>query len=360
MSTSKLFSEYKLGSITLKNRVVMAPMTRSRAIDNIPNALMATYYGQRSEAGLIITEGVSPSPNGLGYSRIPGAFSEAQTAGWKQTAENVHANGAKIFMQLMHTGRVTHIDNLPEGAEVLAPSAITLAGDMYVDGKGMLPHTTPKEMTKSDIDDAIAEYVTAAKNAIAAGFDGVELHGANGYLIDQFINPISNQRTDEYGGNIENRSRFVIEVAKAVVAAIGKEHVGLRVSPYGAFNGLGEFEELEEEYGYIASQMSEIGIAYMHIVDHSSQGAPEVKDSVKQLIRKNFNGAYILSGGYNKERAEADLEADKGELVAFGVPFIANPDLVTRMKEGIELAAPDQGTFYTPGEQGYTDYPTAK
>lgn len=356
--SNKLFHEFKLGALTLKNRVVMAPMTRSRAVENnTPNELMAEYYEQRSEAGLIITEGTSPSINGLGYPRIPGVFNQAQVEGWKVVTEKVHEKGAKIFVQLMHTGRVSHIDNLPNGGRVLAPSAITLSGNMYVDAKGPQPHTVPTVMSKEDIAEAINEFVEASKNAIAAGFDGVEIHGANGYLVEQFINPIANKRTDEYGGSNENRARFPLEVARGIANAIGADKVGIRLSPYGVFNDMGAFDGLEDEFGYLATKLSEIGIAYVHIVDHSNAGAPEVPESIKSLIRNNFKGTYILSGGYTKERAEADLEEGKGDLVAFGVPFIANPDLPTRMKEGIPLAAPDQGTFYTPGAQGYTDYP---
>ena len=360
MSEHKLFSELKLGKIALKNRVVMAPMTRSRAIDNnIANPLMAEYYGQRAEAGLIITEGTSPSPNGLGYPRIPGIFNEEQAEGWKQVTDKVHAEGSKIFVQLMHVGRVAHQDNLPADAKVLAPSAITVSGEMYVDGKGPLAHTEPKAMTKEEIKEAVQEYANAAVLAMDAGFDGVEIHAANGYLIEQFLNPKANERTDEYGGSKENRSRFLMEVAKAVVDAIGAHKTGLRISPYGVFNDTGEFDGVDEQYKYIAQQMSEMGLVYIHMVDHSGMGAPEVPQRIKDIVRENFKGIYILSGGYDKERAEADLQKNRGELVAFGVPFIGNPDLVTRMKEGIELAEADQSTFYTFGSQGYTDYPKA-
>lgn len=358
MSEYKLFSEFKLGDITLKNRVVMAPMTRSRAVEkNTANALIAEYYEQRSEAGLIITEGTSPSPNGLGYPRIPGLFNQQQVEGWKLVTEKVHAAGSKIFVQLMHTGAVGRIENLPADAQVISPSGIHVSGKMYVDGKGPLDHSVPSAMTTEQVKSTIQEYINAAKLAIEAGFDGVEIHGANGYLVEQFINPKANQRTDEYGGSIENRSRFAIEIAQGMADAIGKGKVGIRLSPFGVFNDMGEFEGIDEQFEYIASAMNKIGIAYIHIVDHSHMGAPEVPQRVKDIIRNNFEGAYILSGGYNKERAEKDLQANKGELVASGVPFIANPDLVTRMKKDIALANPDQNTFYTPGVQGYTDYP---
>ncbi len=353
----KLFSTYSLGPLTLQNRLVMAPMTRSRAIDNLPNDLMATYYGQRSGAGLIVTEGVSPSPNGLGYARIPGAFSKAQTEAWKPVADAVHQGGAAIFMQLMHTGRVGHPLNLPEGAELVAPSPIAASGEMYTDEEGPQPHPTPREMTHADIQKAIGEYVQAARNAIAAGFDGIELHGANGYLIEQFLNTASNKRTDEYGGSIAGRCRFAVEVAQAVADAIGPKRVGIRVSPYGVFNDTEIYDTLDETYAYLAGELKKTGLAYMHIVDHSAMGAPEVPRRVKEIIYDRFGGTIILSGGYDGERAESDLQAGLGHLVAFGRPFLANPDLPERIRKGAELNEPDPSTFYTPGEKGYTDYP---
>ena len=354
----KLFSDYKLGNITLKNRVVMAPMTRSRAVNNnAPNDLMVKYYQQRAGAGLIITEGVSPSPNGLGYPRIPGAFTQEQFDGWKNIAKAVHSEGSAIFMQIMHTGRVGHDLNLPEQAEVLSPTDVTLSGEMYTDKEGPKSHTKPKRMTKAHIDEAIEEYVSTAKNIVAAGFDGVEIHAANGYLIEQFINANVNDRDDEYGGSIENRSRFLIEVAQKIVAEIGADKVGVRISPYGVFNDTGNFDGVEETFVYIAQKMSELGLAYIHVVDHSAMGAPEVPDSIKQKIRNAFEGTYILSGGYDKQRAEQDLEDGKGDLVAFGRPFISNPDLVERMEKDAPLADPDPDTFYTADEKGYTDYP---
>ncbi len=359
--SKKIFETYDLQGTQLKNRIVMAPLTRSRAIGNVPNDLMATYYAQRSGAGLIITEGTSPSPNGLGYPRIPGAFSEEQTAGWKKVTEAVHENGSKIFLQIMHTGRVSHPLNMPAGAKVLAPSATRLEGEkMYTDQEGPQDYPTATEMTKDDIRKTIQEYVNTAKNAIAAGFDGVELHSANGYLMEQFLSPATNQRTDEYGGSIENRNRFTLEVAAAVVAAIGKERTGIRVSPYGVFNGISIHDELDEQYDLLSKKLSDLGLVYLHVVDHSAMGAPEVPGAIKETMRKNFKQTFILSGGYDAEQAEADLQAGKGDLVAFGRPWISNPDLVGRFKEGAELAQPKFDLFYTPGPEGYTDYPTRK
>ena len=356
--SKQLFSPYTLGKLTLQNRVVMAPMTRSRAIGNVPNVLMAKYYGQRKGAGLLITEGTAPSPNALGYPRIPGAYSAEQTAGWKAVVDEVRKGDAKIFLQIMHTGRVSHPDNMPAGARVLAPSAVALTDTkMYVDGKGEQPIPLATPMNEADLKDAIAEYAETAKNAIEAGFDGVELHAANGYLLEQFIHPKTNQRTDHYGGSLENRLRFVRNVAEATIAAVGADRIGIRVSPYGAFNEMGAFDGVDETHVALAELSKELGLVYMHIVDHEAMGAPAVPNEIKRKIQDAFGGTIILSGGYDAESAEKDLQAGKGDLVAFGRPYIANPDLVIRMKEEAPLADPDQNTFYTPGAEGYIDYP---
>lgn len=354
--TSKLFTSIKLGNLELKNRIVMAPMTRSRAIGNVPNALMQKYYADRADAGLIITEGVAPSVNGLGYARIPGVFSDEQVAGWQQVNQAVHQAGGKVFVQLMHTGRVSHAANMPANSKIIAPSAIAAPGEMWTDSQGMQAHPVPVEMTESEILATIAEYADASKRALEAGFDGVELHAANGYLIDQFLNTASNQRTDRWGGSLENRIRFAVEVAKAAVAAIGADKIGMRISPYGVFNGMVADAETDSLYLRLIEELNPLGLAYIHVVDHSSMGAPEVSATLKAQIRSTFNGCYILSGGYDAARADADLAADRGDLVAFGRPFIANPDLVQKLRSGAELTAPDFSTFYTPGEKGYTDY----
>lgn len=354
---SLLFSPAKLGSLALQNHLAIAPMTRSRAIDNAPNGLMAEYYGQRASAGLIVTEGTSPSPNGLGYARIPGIFSDAQIAGWKNVTDAVHAGGAKIFVQLMHTGRISHALNLPKGAEVLAPSAVAAKGEMYTDAEGMKALPTPKAMTEADIKHAIGEFVQAAKNAVAAGFDGIELHAANGYLLEQFIRPNSNGRTDKYGGGIENRARFVLEIADATIAAIGKAKVGIRLSPYGVFNDMPDYPQMEADYAYLARQLNAKGLVYVHLVDHSAMGAPAVPEKIKTIFRDVVQGTLILSGGYDAKRAEADLQSGKADLIAVGRPFLANPDLIERWKKQAAENAPDTSTFYTPGPKGYTDYP---
>jgi N-ethylmaleimide reductase len=355
---SQLFSKATLGSITLQNHLVMAPLTRNRAIGNIPNELMAEYYSQRGTAGLIVTEGTSPSPAGLGYPRMPGVFSKEQIAGWKLVTAAAHPKGAKMFMQLMHCGRIGHPLNLPTGCHVMAPSAIAAAGDIYTDAEGMKPNATPQAMTETEIKATIAEYAQAAKNAVEAGFDGVELHGANGYLIEQFIRPNSNQRTDQYGGSIENRARFVLEVADAAIAAIGKDKVGIRLSPFGVFNDMPLYDAMEADYTYIAQQLSAKGLVYIHLVDHSSMGAPQVPDSMKATFRNDFKGKLILSGGYDATRAESDIVSGKADLIAVGKAFLANPDLVARWKTGAALNAFDMNTFYTADAKGYTDYPT--
>lgn len=356
--SSKLFTPAKLGNLTLQNHFVMAPLTRSRAIGNIPNALMATYYGQRATAGLIITEGTSPSPNGLGYSRIPGIFSQAQVEGWKLVTQAVHEKGGKIFIQLMHTGRISHPLNLPKVAEVLAPSAIKPAGQMWTDQQQMLDFPEPKAMSLEEVQTTIEEYVQASKNAIEAGFDGVELHGANGYLIEQFIHPHTNQRRDEYGGSIENRAKFALEIAQKVSDAIGKDKVGIRLSPYGVFNDLPLYAEIDADYTYLAQKLNQLGIAYIHLVNHESMGAAHVSETVVKAIRENFKQSLILSGGYDKKRAEEDLESGVADLIAFGRPFLANPDLIERFKTDAPLNEPKYDLFYTPEAAGYTDYPT--
>lgn len=357
MADSILFQPTQLGDLRLANRMVMAPMTRNRALGNVPNELMATYYGQRAGAGLIVTEGTAPTADGLGYARIPGVFSDEQVAGWRKVTDAVHAGGGRIFVQLMHTGRASHQANLPAGARVLAPSAIKLASDIWVDPDGNRPATEPVAMTEADIEATLDGFAHAGRRAVEAGFDGVELHGANGYLIDQFLNTASNQRDDRWGGSIANRIRFAVEAARRTTAAIGAGRVGIRVSPYGVFNGMQADPEHEALYAALAGELSALGLVYLHVVDHSSMGAPKVTDSVKQALRDGFRGALILSGGYDRARAEADLGERKGDLVAFGRPFLSNPDLVTKLAKGAALTAPDFGTFYTPGEKGYTDYP---
>ncbi len=358
MKEYQLLTPVKSGTLELKNRVVMAPMTRCRAIGNVPNDLIAEYYRQRSGAGLIITEGVSPSPNGLGYARIPGIFSKEQVAGWEKTTSAVHATGGKIFVQFMHSGRISHPLNMPEGSQILAPSAVKAAGQMWTDSQQMQDFPTPKAMTADELIQTKNEFVEAALNAVEAGFDGVELHSANGYLLEQFLSPVSNIRTDNYGGSIENRCRFVLEVVAAVAEAIGKEKTGIRLSPYGVASDMPHYPEIDATYTYLAEKLNNIGIVYIHLVDHSAMGAPPVPVELKKKIRGIFKNTIILSGGYEKERAEADIESGLGDLVAFGRPFINNPDLVERFKNNQALSADlKMDLFYSADEKGYTDYP---
>lgn len=353
-----LFEPYQLGALRLQNRAVMAPLTRSRAIEsNTPNALMAEYYGQRSGAGLIITEGTSPSPNGLGYARIPGLYNDAQVQGWRQVTAAAHHGGARIFVQLMHTGRVAHQLNLPAGAQVIGPMAVTCPGEMWTDASGMQAHTLPKAMTSADIQAVVGEFTRAARRAIDAGFDGIELHAANGYLLEQFLNANINQRTDDYGGSAEGRNRLLLEIAQATANAIGAGRVGVRISPFGVFNDTGAFADMEAQYLELARQLSALGLAYLHLVDHSAMGAPPVPAEFKAQLRQAFAGAFIAVGGFDRDSAEQALKENRADLIAFGRSFLANPDLVARMKARAALNEPDFSTFYTAGAAGYTDYP---
>jgi N-ethylmaleimide reductase len=360
MSDVSLFAPTHLGSRTLRNRLVMAPMTRSRATpEGVPTPLMAEYYGQRAEAGLIVTEGTTPSPNGRGYARIPGIWSQAQEAGWRQVTGAVHAKGGAIFLQLMHTGRVSNALNLPPGAEILAPSAVPLPGEMYTDSKGLQPHGAPRAMTDAEVRATAAEYVAAARRAVAAGFDGVELHGANGYLMEQFLNPGTNLRQDDWGGPIENRVRFILEVAHATSEAIGGERVGLRISPHGAFNAMAPYPEVDETYRTLVKRLAATGVQYLHLLDHSAQGAPPVPEPLKRELRQLWPRTLILAGGFDRASAEAAVREGRADLVAMGRPFIANPDLVTRLQRELPLAELRPASLYTPGPAGYTDYPRA-
>ena len=355
--SNALFSEYALGPLTLPNRIVMAPMTRCRAIGNVPNELMAEYYAMRADAGLLITEGTAPCPNGLGYARIPGIYTDEQIEGWKKVTDAVHQREGRIFMQLLHTGRVGHPLNMPKGARIVAPSAITAPGEMFTDQEGPQPHPIPTEMSIDDIQEAKHSFVQAAKNAITAGCDGIEIHGANGYLVDQFINPGSNKRTDMYGGSIENRCRFALEVAEAITKEIGPERTGIRLSPYGVYGGMEMFEELDATFLHLASELATYNLAFIHLVDHSAMGAPDVPNALKASIKQAFSGTIIECGGMDTAAAEKILGDEKrADLIGFGRAFISNPDLVERLKHQHPLAKAHSATFYTSGKEGYLDY----
>ena len=360
MSNHSLFDPVAMGPFTLKNRIVMNPMTRCRAdVDGVPTAIMATYYGQRASAGLIVTEGTAPSPNGRGYARTPGLWNDAQVAGWKPVTAAVKAKGGTIFAQLMHTGRVSHPGNMPEGARVIAPSALQLEGQMYTDATGMQDHPTPEAMTEADIAEAIAEFVIAAKNAVAAGFDGVELHSANGYLLEQFLSPVTNKRTDGWGGSVANRIRFVVAVATAVVAAIGADKVGIRISPYGMAGGMAPYPELDDTYMALIAVLDALGLVYVHVANHAAMGNPPIPAAFRAALRKAWARTLIIGGSFDLASAKQAVAAQEADLVGFGRAFIGNPDLVARLHKSLALATPNGDTFYTPGAAGYTGYANA-
>lgn len=358
-----LFQPLEANGLKLNNRVVMAPLTRSRAYDNKPNEHMAEYYGQRSGAGLIISETISPSPNGLGYPRIPSLYNKADIPAWQKITYAVHAKDSKIFAQLNHPGRVGSSVNLPAGARIVAPSAINANVNVWTDVQGLVLSDLPEEMTQDDIRQTIREFARAAQNAMAAGFDGVELHGANGYLMEQFLNPHTNTRTDNYGGSIKNRCRFIIEVVDAVVDEIGADRVGIRFSPYNTMSSMHHYDTIFETYDYLATAMNDFRLLYIHLIDtvtrleqDSNQFSEPLANCFTQ-VRNGFNGLIILNGGYTRERAIRDLATRKADLISFGIPFIANPDLPYRLEHNLELAKADKSTFYSPGLNGYTDYP---
>ncbi|HYQ45191.1 MAG TPA: alkene reductase [Polyangiaceae bacterium] len=361
-----LFDTFPLGRITLSNRLVMNPMTRSRAdVDGKVSQLTATYYGERASAGLLVTEGIAPSPNGKGYARIPGLWSAEQVEAWAPVTKAVHDAQGHIFAQLMHTGRVSHIANMTAGAKVVAPSALTLEGQMWTDGQGQQPHSAPEALDAAGIEQAKSEFVNAAKNAIAAGFDGIELHGANGYLIEQFLSPVTNQRSDRYGGSLENRVRFLVEVATEVAAAIGGDRLALRISPYGKNGGMSEYPEIDETYLALAKALAPLGLAYLHVADHfglsfGGPGAHPKLEALKVQLREAWRPrAFLVGGSFDKDSAIRALAEGKVDLVGFGRAFLANPDLVRRFRDDLSLNAPDPSTFFTPGAKGYTDYPLA-
>lgn len=349
----KLLSTYQKGSLSLKNRIVMAPMTRSRAIENIPNDLMAKYYGQRSTAGLIITEGTAPSPEALGYPRIPGIYNEEQIAGWQKITDRVHQSDAKIFVQLMHVGRIGHSENLRGTKKLLGASDKIAAGQIHTDSLGKQDHSRPTAISTQQLPSIIAQFVSAAENAMKAGFDGVEIHAANGYLLEQFLNPHVNNRTDSYGGSIENRARFTLDVVAAIVDQIGPEKVGIRFSPFSTLGDLQPYDEkeVEQTYGYLSRVLDTFGIAYIHINTN-----PDIPDQLLTAIRSDFKGTLILCSNMTPESGEAKINAGITDLIAFGRSFIANPDLPERIRIGQPFNEMDYATAYSAGPGGYTDY----
>ncbi len=351
----KILTPYQQKGLKFKNHIVMAPMTRSRAIDNIPNDLMAEYYGQRSGAGLIVTEGTAPSPEALGYPRIPGIFNLAQIVGWKKITDTVHRHNSKIFLQLMHTGRVGNILNLPKGEHLIGPSNQKVSGQIYTDAEGMQEYSEPVALTTQGVYDLIKSFVTASENAIKAGFDGVELHAAHGYILEQFLNPHVNNRTDDFGGSIPKRCKLIVEVTRQVANAIGKDKVGIRFSPFSTFNDMPAYdkEEVHQTYSLLAKEMEEIGIAYLHL-----SANPDIPQKTYDALRKNFTNTMILCNGLTPKKAEDALNGGFADLVAFARNFMANPDLVARIEKEANLNEVDYTTAYTPGPKGYTDYKT--
>ncbi|MCL4147240.1 UNVERIFIED_CONTAM: hypothetical protein GTU68_022427 [Idotea baltica] len=335
----------------------MAPLTRCRAIDsNVPNELMAEYYGQRASAGLIIAEGTSPSPNGLGYKNIPGMYSLRQTEAWKLSTNAVHDRGGKIFLQMMHTGRIAHENNLPENAQVVAPSAIAQKGEISTYEFGKQSYPVPHAMSVEEVEYCIEEFVKSAQWALAAGFDGVEIHCAHGYLPNQFLNESSNQRSDAYGGSIENRCRFVVEIARRMIAAIGNEKVAIRISPFSYADTEERPELIMETYRYLAGVFNELELVYVHL-SHMGESLP-VKFNLWKEIRSIYKGTLIVCGDFTKDSAQAALDANRADLVAFGRDFISNPDLVKRFENNWPLAERVKEQWYGNGAEGYTDYPS--
>jgi N-ethylmaleimide reductase len=349
-----LFSPVNIGRLQLPNRIVMAPLTRNRAaVGDVPQPMHVTYYRQRATAGLIISEASPISPQGVGYPHTPGIYSEAQVAGWQAVTQAVHDAGGHIFQQLWHVGRISHPDLQPGGAVPVAPSAIRPAGDAFTP-TGMQPFVTPRALEADEIHAIVAQYAAAARNSLQAGFDGVEVHAANGYLIDQFLRDGSNQRTDEYGGSLENRSRLLREVLHAVCEAVGPERVGVRISPENSFNDMRDSRP-QETFEYVAGLLGGFGLAYLHVVEGDMVAGAKGLDYGR--IRAAFKGIYMANCRYDLARAQQAVADGAADLVSFGTLYIANPDLVERFRQGAALNTPDPGTFYGGDEHGYTDYP---
>ncbi|MGC2408838.1 MAG: alkene reductase [Methyloceanibacter sp.] len=354
-TTPDLFTPIDVGPLRLPNRVVMAPLTRSRAgPGNVPTQLNALYYAQRASAGLIVSEATQIAPEGQGYISTPGIHSAEQIAGWKCVTGAVHVSGGRIVLQLWHVGRISHPSFQPGGALPVAPSAIKPNGQAFT-AKGFEPIPTPRALETDEIPGIVAQYAQAARNALAAGFDGVEVHAANGYLIDQFLRDGTNKRTDRYGGSIENRSRFLLEVVDAVTAAVGAERTGVRISPQNGQNDIADSAP-QSLFNHVAKALSGKGLAYLHVIEGDTGGGP-VPPFDYLAIKRLFGGLVIANNGFDKERANEAIAQGHADLIAFGKPFIANPDLVTRLFLDAPLIPLNRETLYGGAEQGYTDYP---
>lgn len=356
LTDSPLFTPIRVGALELPSRIALAPMTRNRAVaGEVPNPLAVEYYAQRASAGLLITEATQISADAQGYPRTPGVHSDEQVAAWRLVTDAVHARGGRIFMQLWHTGRISHQLNNAGGLQPVAPSAIAASGKM-ITPNGMKDFEIPRALETNEIQLYVAKFAAAARRAIEAGFDGVELHGANGYLIDQFLRDSANQRTDAYGGSAENRARFLFEVTEAVVAAIGAERTAVRLSPRNPFNSMSDSNPVET-FRVAAEGLNRFGLAYLHVLEALSGPMAAKESRITPNIRTAFAGPLMINGGYTKELADQAIANGDGDLVAFGVPYLANPDLPERFAAGAALNVPDMKTFYQGEGKGYTDYP---
>ncbi|MFP2910007.1 alkene reductase [Pyxidicoccus sp. 3LFB2] len=354
MSQQALFTPVTLGSLKLPHRAVMAPMTRNRAGEGqVPTPLMAEYYAQRASAALIITEATQFSLQGYGYPNTPGIHTDAQVEGWRRVTDAVHARGGHIYLQMWHVGRISHPVMQPGGALPVGPSAIAATGTLYT-SEGPKDFVTPRALELSELPGIVQGFAEGARRAKEAGFDGVEVHGANGYLLDQFLRDGSNHRTDAYGGTVEKRARLLLEATEAVAGVLGADRVGVRLSPLNPFNSMSDSDP-ERTFGYAAGQLDRLGLAYLHVM------APVVDPATPRtlaLMRERFRGPLMVNGGHSLQSANAVLKDRLADLVSFGVPFLANPDLPTRLQQGAALNPPDQATFYGGDARGYTDYPT--
>ncbi|MEM5275407.1 alkene reductase [Cupriavidus taiwanensis] len=359
---SLLFKPFTLGERQLANRIAMAPLTRSRNPDGVPNDLNALYYSQRADAGLIVTEGTVISPSAQGFLFNPGLYTPQQVQGWRKVTNAVHAKGGTIFTQLWHVGRVSHVSIQPGGIQpVSATSQLakdTKAWGYTADGTpGAVDVSVPRALTTGEVYGVIADFAEAAANAVEAGFDGVELHGANGYLIEQFLNPTVNDRTDEFRGDtLASRTRFALAAIDAVAARIGAQRTAIRLSPYGGLGDMGHYAGLEDTYLHLADELSRRNIAYVHLMDQSTRGSSAMPEDFLASFRRRFKGVLILAGGMTRARAEALIAAGRIDMAAFGEPFIANPDLVARLRNDWPLAASVRALHYGGGAEGYTDY----
>ncbi len=354
--TAHLLEPFQLGAIRLANRIAMAPLTRNRAIAGLVSGPLAIdYYGQRASAGLLITEASQISQQGQGYQDTPGIYSPEQIEGWRKVTDRVHQQGGHIFIQLWHVGRISHTSLQPGNGAPVAPSAIAANAKTFVDGQ-FAEVSPPRALALEEIPGIIDDFKRAAANARAAGFDGVEIHGANGYLLDQFAKDGANTRTDAYGGPIENRARLMLEVAQAVSAEIGADRTGIRISPVTPANDISDSNP-QPLFDHIVDELAKLKLVYLHVVEGATGGPRDIAPFDYGSLRRRFSGAYIANNGYTPELAEETLAANKADLIAFGKPFIANPDLVERLKRGAPLNEPDKATFYGGGAKGYTDYP---